>query len=167
MQLPICETCVRSDILCAGCSKRLESGKITPNDLALSKFILKLSEKVKSLKDVFIKGTVATESIMVIITNKESMPCLIGKNGTVIKAIGKHFGKNIKIIYDTKNINELASILLSPLSVVGINIVYRQEGETYKINVWNPTKKNIQGQEDLEKIFFMLTGKHVQVNVVC
>src|SRR3989344_6309223 len=45
LSMKICKVCLSSDILCAGCSRRLEDGKITKTDIDISRAIHKISRE--------------------------------------------------------------------------------------------------------------------------
>ena len=52
MQTPICEVCLKSDILCNACQDLLNKGIMTKEEVEIARYIYKLSERMKSIRNV-------------------------------------------------------------------------------------------------------------------
>lgn len=165
MQTPICEVCLKSDMLCSACQGRLETNKITKTEIDVSRFIYTLSNKVKSLGDVKIEKVIDSNSL-IIIAKKGDAAKLVGKGGSVVKALAKQFGKSIKIIEQSGNFKEFMINLLSPVNITGVNILYTPSGEIHKIRVAGVQKTNVSiSNEDIISIASALFNKKAEIVV--
>ena len=165
MQAPICEICLKSDILCSACQNKLETNKITKAEIDVSRFVYVLSDKVKSLGDIKIEKVIESNSL-IIVAKKGDAAKLVGKGGSVVKALAKQFGKSIKIIEQSGNFKEFMINLLSPINITGINVLYTPSGEVYKIRVTGIQKTPMpMNNEDVIQLASSLFNKQAEIVV--
>ena len=163
MQAPICEVCLKSDMLCSACKERLETDKTTQAEIDISRFIYKLSEKVKSLQDAKIEKIIESNNIL-IIAGKGDGAKLVGKGGSVVKALAKEYGKSIRIVEQTSNFKEFVQNMISPATILGVNIMFTPQGETYKIRIPSSFRNNVSiSNEEMSDMSSNLFGKKSQI----
>jgi transcription antitermination factor NusA-like protein len=159
MNAPICEVCLKSDILCSGCKAKLDEGKISEADVKVSRYLYSLSEKIQSLKNAKIVKVVELADTMVILVGKGSAPIVIGKGANVLKSLSKNFGKNIKIIEEGSDIVKVAESILS-VKPIAVNILYRKDGETYKFRLPSSMKQKVTiSEENFSRLMKNITGR--------
>jgi len=135
MHTSVCEVCLNSNILCSGCGLKLSNNEITEADINVSRFLYKLSEEIKNLKDVEIKRIVDSDVLLIVAKIGDGAK-LVGKNGSVVKALAKEYKKSIRVVEEAPgNIRKFVENLVSPLTVVGINRLYTPEGEVYRVRI--------------------------------
>ena len=147
MKAPICEICLKSDILCPVCSKKLEDGKISDADINVSRFLFRLSDKIKTLKDISVEKVIDHEKTIVIVSGKGDGRKIVGKAGSVVKALAKEFKKSIKVVEKTENMLDFISRVISPAKILAVNKIYTPEGQILKFIV--PAKNKIYVSTDL------------------
>ncbi|MDV3103261.1 KH domain-containing protein [Thermococcus waiotapuensis] len=167
MKAPICEVCLKTDdILCPADEKKLQDGIITELDVKIARLLYKL------LGDVEVEFRKAVESgdLVVIVVGKGDVPIVVGKGGKNIKTLVKELGKRVRVIEgleaDTvEDIKKLATDLFYPVTVFGVNVVYRPNGEyTYKVLVLGKEQKRLpEKPEILESVLSQITGKEVRI----
>ena len=135
MEAPICEVCLKSDILCAGCEAKLREGKISELDVELSKTLYTLSKKFKALRDVTFIRAVEMENQIIIIVKKGDAGKVIGKGGVIVKELTRKFNKRFKVVEYKEPLREFIQDIISPVSLLGINIIYTPNGEKYRIRI--------------------------------
>lgn len=163
MQAPICEVCLKSDMLCSACQEKLETNKITQTEIDISRFIYALSSKVKSLQEVTVEKIIESNSI-IIIAKKGDAAKLVGRGGSVVKALAKEFKKSVKIIEQNENFKEFMQGIVSPAVIQAINIVYTPNGELYRIRIPSSQKNNIPVKnEELAEIAENMFGKKAEI----
>src|SRR3989338_7551182 len=135
MEFPICNVCLKNEILCSGCSKKLESNGRRDEEIRLYRNLNKTIKGEKHLKDGKISRIYLDKNFALIVCDKNSVPGLIGKNGIIIKKIEKILGKQIRVISDSLTFNEFIKEILFSSTVLGINIMYTQEGIKYRIRI--------------------------------
>jgi len=134
MQTPICEVCLKSDILCGACQDKLTTGKISQSDVELSRYLYGLSDKVRSIKDIKILRVIDCGTLM-IVTGRGDAAKLVGKGGVIVKKIAKDFKKSIRILEEAPSFKDFVEELISPAPIKGINTLYREEQEVYRIRI--------------------------------
>lgn len=142
MQTPICENCLKSETLCDLCREKLDKNIITQKDIDVSKTLHELSAKVKSLEDVKLIKIIDASNI-IIICNAHDGPKLVGKGGSVVKALAKKFKKNIKIVERDEKFENFVRTFISPVQLNGINTVYSMSGQYYKIRIPSKDETNL------------------------
>lgn len=143
MKMPICEVCLKSDILCKACREKVESGLVTASDIKISRTIYELSKIIRPLKDVDIKKILESPSVVVIICKKGDGPIIVGKDGVIVKKLSKKLEKIVKIVEEPKDKKDFLQKLLAPVPVLGINVVYTNDGEILKIKIPKGKKPSI------------------------
>ena len=134
MQTPICEVCLKSDILCNACQNKLEQGIINQDEIEIARYLYRLSEKMKSIRDVNILRIINSDAL-IIITGRGDAPKLVGKAGAVVKKIANRFRKSIRILEESSNLEDFVEELIFPTTVNGINTLYRNNEEIIRIRV--------------------------------
>ncbi|MGB9936678.1 MAG: KH domain-containing protein [Methanobacterium sp.] len=145
MVLPVCDVCLKSGMLCQGCENKLKSGEITQLDLDIAKLLFKLGDG-----KIGFKRTIEIGDVVIIVTDKDQVGKIIGKNGKIVRAISKKVGKKIRVIGEGSDFKEIARDLLAPARISGINIVYGMEDEEkYKIRVMREDSRRLPARLDL------------------
>ena len=136
MQTPICEVCLKSEILCKACQEKFNNGELSEIELEVLRFLYKLSEKMKSLKNVKIIKVIDT-GVLLIITGRGDAARIVGRKGSIVKILAKRFKKNIRILEEATNFRKFIQNLISPVSLNGINMLYTGDEKIYRIRIPN------------------------------
>ena len=134
MQTPICEVCLKSNILCSACQSKLDKGSISSDEIEVARYIYNLSDKMKSIRDVKIMSIINRDAL-IIITGRGDAPKLVGKAGAVVKKIANKFKKSVRILEEVSNLEEFVEELIFPAPVNGINTLYRNNEEIIRIRI--------------------------------
>jgi transcription antitermination factor NusA-like protein len=149
--MKICSVCLKNDLLCNACSKKVTSGQISKIDVDISRAIYKLGIEADFLKSFDFKDYYA------VLADKKDSGLLIGRGGRNVRRLGIMLGKSLRIIEDTKDEKEIIeNIISSP--VLGVNKVYAKN-EFYKIRVESRNKKRI---DPLKSLVSEILGKEVR-----
>ncbi|MEM5804588.1 MAG: hypothetical protein QXU82_01940 [Candidatus Aenigmatarchaeota archaeon] len=162
MQTPICEICLNSDILCGGCQKKLEEGKITSDEVEISRMLFGMSEKTKSLKDAKLKKAMNTE-VLLLIAGKGDGAKLVGKAGAVVKALAKKYEKPIRVLEES-DIRTFITNMLQPVPIEGINTVFAGGKETFKVRLpLNQKNRLLFSEETFKKVVSEVYGRQAEL----
>jgi len=134
MQTSICEVCLKSNILCNACQEKLNKGMISKTEVDVLRFLYNLSEKMRSLRDVKISRIVDC-GVLLIIAGRGDAARLVGKGGSVVKAVAKQFKKSVRVLEEATSFKEFIEELISPAHVNGINTLYKDNEEIYKVRI--------------------------------
>jgi len=131
---------LKSDILCSGCQNKLDTGKITKKDVEIARYVYGLSEKMRSIRDIKLVRAIDCGTL-IIITGTGDAAKLVGRDGVIVKKIAKDFKKSIRILEEAPNFKDFVEELISPATINGVNTLFRENQEVYKIRV-PMTQKN-------------------------
>ncbi|HHI00348.1 MAG: KH domain-containing protein [Thermococcus sp.] len=166
MKAPICEVCLKTeDILCPADEKKLQEGVISELDVKISRMLYKLLGDA----DVEFKKAVEAGDLVVIMVGEGNVPIVIGKGGKNIKLLMRELGKRVRVIEGreikgTDDLKKLATDLLYPAGVFGVNVVYAPGGQYYKVLVIRRDKQKLpERQEILENILSKIAGTDVKI----
>jgi len=156
MKTPICEHCVKSGDLCPICKEKFDQGDITHMDIGLARLLQKM-EKKNNLKDPSFEKTIVVDDLLLVMT-KDRVGNLVGKGGRIVRLLSRELGKTVRVIND-KDFKTSVQDLVYPARVLGINIVYKQEGEQTKVVVAKQDKNKLVAHiEVLQKAARVLAG---------
>lgn len=160
MELPICDVCLQSGMLCKGCENKLKSGEISQLELDIAKILYNLGDGQIGFKRAIDMG-----SFVIIITEKDQVGKLIGKGGKIVRALSKEIGKKIRVVGAGSDLKSVAKDIISPARISGINVVYGTDGEEkYKIRILKEDARRIPGNMDmLNEIIESLTGEKTKI----
>ncbi|VVB68093.1 Uncharacterised protein [Candidatus Norongarragalina meridionalis] len=127
MKTPICESCLATGSLCAGCEARRSSGEITEADVAVARKLYELGATAGFTRAEEKGG------LVVIITKEPS--AVIGRGGRNVLALNAALGKKIKVVNENAGAHEKAAEILLPAKLLGINKVFKAGGEEYRVRV--------------------------------
>ncbi|MDK2983769.1 MAG: hypothetical protein PWP19_1247 [Thermococcaceae archaeon] len=169
MKAPICEVCLKTeDILCPADEKKLQEGLISELDVKISRMLYKLLGDA----DVEFKKAVEAGDLVVIMVGEGNVPLVIGKGGKNIKLLMRELGKRVRVIEGreikgTDDLKKLATDLLYPAGVFGVNVVYAPQGQYYKVLVIRRDKQKLpERQEILEDILSKIAGVEVKISFI-
>lgn len=169
MKAPICEVCLKTeDILCPADEKKLQEGLISELDVKISRMLYKLLGDA----DIEFKKAVEAGDLVVIMVGEGNVPLVIGKGGKNIKLLMRELGKRVRVIEGreikgTDDLKKLATDLLYPAGVFGVNVVYAPQGQYYKVLVIRRDKQKLpERQEILENILSKIAGTDVKISFI-
>src|SRR6056297_525747 len=98
MKIPICGVCLKSEILCNGCQRRIDSGEVPEEAVDVLRMLYDLSDSIPSLKDVNIKKVMSNDDVFIMITEEGDAPKLVGRRGKIVKKIADMVDKPVRIL---------------------------------------------------------------------
>ena len=144
--MKICKVCLSSDLLCSGCSRKLDEGMITKTDIALSRALHEINQKSD-----FIEAFEENGRLFLIVDTKHTKE-FIGPGGKNIRKLSEALGKPIKLMEKATGTEKHIIEKLSGAPVLGINKVYSNQkaskentsGESFKVRVERRYVRNVQ-----------------------
>ena len=159
MSLPICDVCAKTGILCNGCEKNLDEGKISALDVELSKILDELGGG-----EIEFTKAIETEDNVMILAPKECLGKIIGRSGATIRVISRRIGKQVRVV-GSGELKEMIHDLISPAKVVGVNKVYKPDGKVFqRIRVAEKDREQLRlNPEDIEKLISSLSKDKIEI----
>lgn len=163
MQASICEVCLKSEILCHACQDKLEKGRINQIEIDTARFLCKLSENMKSLSDIKLLKVIDC-GILLIVCGRGDAAKIVGKSGSVVKRIAREFKKSIRVLEEAPSFKDFIEDLISPTPVNGINTLYKENEEIYRIRVPSLQKNHLLiTPENFSQIIFNFYNRKAEL----
>lgn len=162
MKAPICEVCLKTDdILCPADEKKLQEGVISELDVKVARLLYRMIGDA----DVEFKKAVEAGDLVVLIVGVGQAAIVIGKGGKNVKTLMRELGKRVRVIEDTEDVKKLATDLLLPARVFGVNVVFRPGGgQYYKVLVPRMDRSKLPAPPGvLEDIITKIAGKESKI----
>jgi len=134
MKFPICSVCLKNNLLCNACAVNVGKNEIKIDEIKMYRRLNRFLKSQKTLKDVEIKRAVGS-NMLLIVTKKNDAAKLIGKDGRVVKKLAKELGRSVRIVEQPPQLKDFVNDVLFTVPILGINVVYRPEGELYRIRI--------------------------------
>jgi len=160
MVLPVCDVCLKSGMLCQGCENKLKNGEISSMDVEIAKLLYKIGDGKLGFKK-----TIEIGDVVIIVTDKDQVGKLIGKGGKIVREISKSVNEKVRVVGENSDLKSVATDILAPARISGINIVYGKDGEQkYKIRVRREDSRRLPAKlNNLNDIIQLLTGEKTLV----
>lgn len=148
MKFPICSVCLRNNILCNACAEKVGELGINPEEIKMYRRLNKILKSQKSLRDVEIKRAVGRRTLL-IVTRKEDVSKLIGKDGKIVKKLARELKRPVRIVEQPSDLRDFVTNVFFTVPILGINIVYRPEGEVYRVRIPRSERTRLPISSDL------------------
>jgi transcription antitermination factor NusA-like protein len=165
MKAPICNVCLKSDVLCSNCEEKLENGEISELEIKISRILKELSNEYGSLRDSEILHVYDTENVLVIVTAEGDGAKVVGRGGEIVKEIADQVDKSIRVVEKAEKDKEVIKGLLSPAEIESINTVFKPEGQSKKVVVSEEYEGKINlSIDELEQLISDITGTDYEIS---
>jgi len=134
MKFPICSVCLKNNLLCNACAERVGEHEIKIDEIKVYRRLNKLLKSQKIIKNIEIKRAVG-KNMLLIVTKKGDAAQLIGKEGRIVKKLAKELNRPVRIVEQPQNLKDFVNNVFFTVPILGINIVYRPEGELYRVRI--------------------------------
>ncbi len=140
MHSKICDACIKSEVFCNSCQRKIDSGEVSKLELDVSKFLFGLKDRIKSLEEAKIIKVLDGHAI-IIITEKGSAAKIVGRQGSVVKLLAKHFNKPIRVV-EADDAKKFIGNLVVPASAT-VSVAYANGAECYRIRILKSQKNRL------------------------
>jgi transcription antitermination factor NusA-like protein len=134
--MKICSVCLNSDLLCGGCSRKLEKRIITETDVNVSRAVFKLGFDAEFLRSV------DSDKCIVLLADSRNSGLLIGRGGRNARRLSIMLGKDIRVIEQINDERKLIEKIINT-PVLGINKIYGKS-ELYKVRLERRFKNRVE-----------------------
>lgn len=165
VKIPLDYICVKTGILCPRCQRLVDTGKVSREEIPIMKALIELEEdkEFKQLKDLQYEKAISSKDLVVIIVKSgDADPLFLKKTA---KALSESLGKRVQIVEQSKDLKRLASELLSPVRINGVNTVWLPDGSTeYIVRISRFDLKSLPSKIDvLEEILSKIIGAPARI----
>jgi transcription antitermination factor NusA-like protein len=162
LRIPLDVICVKTGILCPSCQRKVDEGLVQPYEVDIMRKLLELEEEVKQLKNLeYVKSYDLGSVLIVVLKGEQVDPEVIRK---IRQALSKALDRKVRVVIKVPEAREVASQVLIPLTVKGVNVVWMPDGtEKYVVRVKGPIRKLPAPKEELEKVLSDILGAPIEI----
>jgi len=125
----VCDTCLKSEVLCQGCKHKLEEGKISQLDVEISRVLYELAQKHLGLDEIDFRRALREGGLTTLVVGCGGQSLLMGRGEKLTQKLEKQLGMKIRVIETGAGIHEITQSVLAPAKVLGVNVLFRRDGE--------------------------------------
>lgn len=156
--------CLKSNILCLGCERKLKEGKISPLDIKISRILFELAQKYRGLDKINFKRAIEANGLIALLVGRGEISVVVGKGGKIIRKLTESLHTKVRAIEEGADIRKQAQDILTPAKVQGVNILYSGGGEEYRVRIPRAHLKLLPaGIDALHALFAKLTDKNIKL----
>lgn len=158
-----CLRCLDKRALCNKCKAKLKSGELTKIEINLERTLHRLSKTNNVIRGAEVLEVIDADSVL-IVTGRGSARKLIGPSGQTLHDIAKVLKRHIRIIEEPKDSRDFLNKIIGSTAILGVNILYTPEGETFRISVRKSFKNRLPLQpETFSQVAKKLIGKNMEL----
>lgn len=130
MKTPLCNFCLKSGIFCSKCEALLREGKVSELDVSVAKILLDLQQSYPILQDVTFLSAAESGPVLAVVVGQGDLQKILSSEGRLIRDLGEHTGKRIKILEGDSTSRRFLEELFAPANILTINTVWLPDGTT-------------------------------------
>ncbi len=169
--IPLDYVCVKSGMLCPRCQSLVDEGRVDEREVPIMKALIELEENENITilrKATYHKAYFIDDQMVVIVMDLgigTSVPLFTRYAKQLEQRLEKKLGKRVKIIPKANNVRGLATFLLHPTRILGVNILWLPDGSIeYVIRVPRRSERFLRKYVEIyEKILGELLGRRVVI----
>ncbi len=171
VQIPLDYVCVKSGVLCPRCQGLIDSGAVDEREVPIMKALIELeeSEGMQLLKKATYHKAYFVDNDMVIIVMDlgvgTSVPVFSRYAREIEQKLKEKLGMKVKIIPRASDVRGLATHLLYPARVLGVNTLWLPDGSIeYVVRITRRDERRLgKAKEVYERILSEILGKRTHI----
>ncbi len=171
VQIPLDYVCVKSGVLCPRCQGLIDSGAVDEREVPIMKALIELeeSEGMQILKKATYYKAYFVDNDMVIIVMDlgvgTSVPVFSRYAREIEQKLREKLGMKVKIIPKASDVRGLATHLLYPARVLGVNTLWLPDGSIeYVVRITRRDERRLgKAKEVYERILTEILGKRTHI----
>lgn len=168
LRLPLDHVCVKTGVLCPRCERLVSTGAVEQFEIEVMRGLIDLEDN-QELKRymqnlVYVKSYRFRDSIVILVQRVGEIPPDVYQK--ISKMLGDMLNARVRVINSSsRDIKSIASQLLFPARVLGINTVWLPDGTSF--HVLRVPRRDLRlislPLEAAEKILSLIVGSEVQI----
>ncbi|UXD21364.1 transcription elongation factor [Ignicoccus pacificus DSM 13166] len=166
LRIPLDTICVKTGILCPSCQRKVDEGEVQEYEVDVMRKLLELENEIKELKNAtYVKSYDLGNLLIVVLKMDEWDTDLVRK---IRQALSRALDRRVRVVIKTPEPREVASQLLIPLTVRGVNVVWLPDGtQKYVVRVSRGFSRRgprlPAPKEELEKVLSDILGAPIEI----
>jgi len=164
MQTPFDAFCLRSNVLCKSCDRKIKSGEYSQTDLEISRFLTEESEGIRQLADIEFKKSMIEGEYLILVLNKGQTANFFAQGRKLIRDLSKKYGKRVKVLEEDQTPRDFLEGLFAPAKILALNTIWLPDGTTEtKVILGREVHRKKSEIEALKKLAKTIKGIDIRV----
>jgi len=164
MQTPFDAFCLRSNVLCKSCDRKIRSGEYSQTDLEISRFLTEGSDDIRQLADTEFKRSMIEGEYLILVLGKNQSSNFLAQGRKLIRDLSKKYGKRVKILEEEQTARDFLEGLFAPAKILALNTIWLPDGTTEtKVILGREVHRNKSEIEALKKLAKTIKGIDIRV----
>ena len=130
----------------------------------VARTLYELSQTHAGLDTVNFKRAVGDGDLIVVLVGLGDVKSVIGRGGRTVKELNERLKKKVQVTDDGTGLRKMAQDVLAPARVLGVNILYSGNRETYRIRVPRRDERRLPASIDtVQGLMEKLTNKNIKL----
>ncbi|MGQ9513516.1 MAG: hypothetical protein ACUVTL_00435 [Thermoproteota archaeon] len=166
LQTPFDDFCLRSNVLCKSCDRKIRSGEYSQTDLEISRFLLEQTPGIHQLADLTFRRSIMEGEYLILILGKNQSHNFLVHGRKIIKDLSKKYGKRVKVLEENQSIREFLEGLFAPARILALNTIWLPDGTTEtKVILGKHVRLQKSEIDSLKKLAKMIKGVDIRVEI--
>lgn len=155
VRIPLDTICVRSGLLCPRCEARIREGEYEEWEVDVMKALLDVGERLGG-EVRYVKAHRVGGEVYIFLEAPRGLPVWLGQE------LSRALGARVYVVEYSKDIRRLASNLLHPARVIGLDYSYLPDGSTLlQVKVDRSPRRGVE--ELAKKVLSLVSGMEVTI----
>ena len=125
MKYPLDRICVKSELFCPSCQRKLDTGEVKPHEVDIIKTLMELEDRIVELrKGEYVKSYIVGDTVIIVLKGDWER----SEIEKLSRDLSSKFGKRVRIVTLTSDQRLLVEQVLPSVSVLNINIAWLPDG---------------------------------------
>jgi transcription antitermination factor NusA-like protein len=167
LQTPFDDFCLKSNILCKSCDRKIRSGEYSKIDLEISRFLLDQTQDIHQLANLTFRRSILEGEYLILILGKGHSNNFLVHGRKLIKDLSKKYGKRVKVLEENQSTREILESLFTPAKILALNTIWLPDGTTEtKVILGKHVRWQKSEIDSLKKLAKMIKGVDIRVEFV-
>ncbi|MBO3802281.1 MAG: hypothetical protein JTT11_00150 [Candidatus Brockarchaeota archaeon] len=164
MQTPFDEFCLKSNVLCKSCDRKIRSGEYSQTDLEISRFLSEQTKGIHQLDDTTFKKAILEGEYLVLILGKNQSYNFMSQGKKLVKDLSMKYGRRVKVLEEGQSVREFLEGLFSPATIMALNTIWLPDGTTEtKVILGRQVRRKKSEIESLKRLAKAIKGVDIRV----
>jgi len=125
LKYPLDRICVKSELFCPSCQRKLDTGEVKPHEVDIIKTLMELEDRIVELrKGEYVKSYIVGDTVIIVLKGDWER----SEIEKLSRDLSSKFGKRVRIVTLTSDQRLLVEQVLPSVSVLNINIAWLPDG---------------------------------------
>lgn len=152
-------------MLCEGCKRKLEEGKISQLDVEISRALYELAQEHRKLDKIGLRRALREGGLTVLVVRRGGQSLIAEREGELARILERQLKTKIRVTETDADVHETAQNILAPVKVQGVNVLFKKGGEEeHRVRIGRSDLMLLPASVDaLQALLTKITDKNIKL----